>query len=103
MPVWMSSVIASCLPVLALSRHHRSVTFFFALARTACFVAIPISTLLGNVPINNRVLDLSPESDFEKFARLRERWDRLHTFRVLMKVIGRGSLLLGALRERRRR
>jgi len=24
MPTWMSSVIASCLPVLALSRNHRS-------------------------------------------------------------------------------
>ena len=31
-----------------------------ALAGTACSVAMLISTLVGNVPINNRVLELSP-------------------------------------------
>jgi Anthrone oxygenase len=103
MPIWMSSVIASCLPVLALSRHHRSATFFFAFAGTACFVAILISTLLGNVAINNRGLGLYSGNDSEEFVRLRERWDRLHTFRVLMTVAGLGFLLLGALGERSRR
>ena len=97
MPFWMSSVIALCLPVLALTRDlRRSATFFFTLASTVCFVAMLISTLLGNVPINNRVLELSPENDSEEFLRLRERWDRLHAFRVLLNVAG---LVLLCLRE----
>ncbi len=103
MPFWMSSVIASCLPVLALIRDRRSADFLFAVTGTACFVAMLISTLLGNVPINNRVLEMSPETDSEEFSRLRERWDRLHAFRVLLNVAGLAFLCLGALGERSRR
>lgn len=98
MPFWMSSVIASCLAVLALTRDRRSATFFFTVASTVCFVAMLISTLLGNVPINNRVLELSPENDSEEFLRLRERWDRLHAFRVLLNVAGLVFLCLREVR-----
>ncbi|MDQ3942682.1 MAG: DUF1772 domain-containing protein [Actinomycetota bacterium] len=96
MPFWMSSVIASCMAVLALIRDRRSPAFRSTLAGTACFVAMLLSTLFGNVPINNRVLKLSPETDAEEFSRLRERWDRLHTLRVFLNVAGLGLLYLGA-------
>ncbi len=98
MPFWMSSVILSCLPVLALARDRRPV-----FAGTACFVAMLLSTLFGNVPINNRVLELSPETDAEEFSQLRERWDRLHALRVLLNVAGLSLLQLGALREEKHR
>jgi hypothetical protein len=75
MPFWMSSVIVSCLPVLGMLA----------------------STLIGNVPINNRVLELSPETDQEEFVELREHWDRLHTFRVLLNVAGLALVCVGAL------
>ncbi len=101
MPFWMLSVIASCLGVLASSR--KTSSFLPTLLGTACFVAMLVSTILGNVPINNRVLELSPEEDSEEFGRLRERWDVLHTFRVFMTVTGLGFLWAGALRERSRR
>ncbi len=100
MPFWMSSVIASCLPVLSLSRRTRA--FLPTLAGTACFVGMLISTLIGNVPINNRVLEMSAETDEEEFVELRERWDRLHTLRVSLNVAGLALLCLGALREDRR-
>ena len=103
MPFWMSSVIASCLAVLALIRDRRSRAFRSTLAGTACFVAMLLSTLFGNVPINNRVLELSPETDAEEFSRLRERWDRLHALRVLLNVAGLSLLQLGALREEKHR
>ena len=103
MPFWMLSVIASCLSVLALTLDRRSDAFFSTLAGTACFVAMLISTLVGNMPINNRVLELSLEKDSEEFLRLRERWDRLHAFRVLMNVAELGLLYLGALGEKNNR
>jgi uncharacterized membrane protein len=101
MPFWMSSVLVSCLPVLALSRGTSA--FRPALAGTACFVGMLASTLIGNVPINNRVLEISPETDGEEFAELRERWDRLHTLRVVLNVAGLAFLCAGALREDGRR
>jgi uncharacterized membrane protein len=96
MPLWMPSVIVSCLPVVALSRGRRG--FVPALAGTLCFLGMLASTLIGNVPINERVLELAPETDGEEFVRLRERWDRLHTLRVVLNVAGLASLCLGALR-----
>jgi hypothetical protein len=95
MPFWMSSVILSCIPVLALSRRTRA--FLPTLVGTGCFVGMLVSTVLGNVPINNRVLEMSPETDGEEFVELRERWDRLHTLRVALNAVGLGSLCVGAL------
>jgi Domain of unknown function (DUF1772) len=95
MPFWMSSVVISCVPVVALSRGKPG--FLPTLAGAACFLGMMASTLLGNVPINNRVLELSPETDGEEFAELRERWDKLHTLRVALNVAGLAFLCVGAL------
>jgi uncharacterized membrane protein len=74
------------------------------LAGMVCFIAMLISTLLGNVPINNRVLELAPdETSPESWQELREQWDRLHTLRILLNVVGLSLLQLGALREEDRR
>jgi uncharacterized membrane protein len=101
MPFWMLSVITSCLAALTI--HRRSGAFFFTLAGTTCFVAMLTSTLVGNVPINNRVLELSPEDDAEEFLRLRKRWNRLHASRVLINAVGLGLLYSGTLGERNSR
>jgi hypothetical protein len=101
MPFWMSSVVVSCVMVVVLSR--RKPGFLPTLAGTACFVAMMASTLVGNVPINERVLELSPETDGEEFVRLRERWDRLHALRVALNVAGLAFLCAGALRGDDRR
>jgi uncharacterized membrane protein len=101
MPLWMSSVVGTCGAVAALSR--RTGAFLPTLAGTACFAGMLASTLVGNVPINDRVLEMSPRSDGEEFARLRERWDRLHTLRVALTVAGFAFLCLGALRRNRGR
>lgn len=58
-----------------------------------------VSTRLGNVPINDRVLEMDPESDEEEFAILRERWDRLHALRVALNMLGLSCLISGALAE----
>jgi hypothetical protein len=102
MPFWMLSVVASCLSVLALTRERRgSSAFRFTLAGTLCFVAMLISTLRGNVPINNRTLELSPEQTSpEEWRELRERWEKLHTLRAALNVSGLSLLYLGALREK---
>jgi hypothetical protein len=97
MPAWMGSTVVSCLLALVLSRG--SSGFRSTLFGTACFGGMLLSTRIGNVPINNRVLEIDPEKDQEEFARLRERWDRLHTLRVALNVAGLGFLISGALAE----
>lgn len=96
MPYWMSSTVVSCVAVSILSRGKRG--FLPTLAGAACFAGMLLSTLLGNVPINKRTLEIDPEQDAEEFVELRERWDRLHTLRILLTVAGFGLLVAGALR-----
>ncbi len=95
MPFWMSAVLFSCLPVLALLRGGRS--FYPTLAGMLCFAAMLAATLIGNVPINDRILELNPETDFQEFASLRERWDTLHTVRIILDIAGLSFLILSAL------
>lgn len=96
MPFWMVSTIVFCLPVLAFGRN--SAGFRYSLLGTICFITMLLTTLFGNIPINNRVLELSPETDAEEFIELRERWDRLHTVRALLNVAGLGFLTAGTLK-----
>lgn len=97
MPVWMGSTVVSCLVTLLFSRG--TAGFRSTLLGTACFAGMLASTRLGNVPINDRVLEMDPEKDQQEFAELRKRWDRLHTLRVVLNVAGLGFLVAGALAE----
>jgi len=100
MPAWMGSTVVSSVLALLFSRGTTGVRS--TLFGTACFVGMLASTRIGNVPINNRVLEMDPERDQEVFARLRERWDRLHALRVALNVAGLASLVAGALAQERR-
>jgi len=100
MPAWMGSAVVSCLLALLFSRG--SAGFRSTLLGAACFAGMLASTRLGNVPINDRVLEMDPEGDQAEFAELRERWNRLHTLRVALTVAGLGFLVAGALAEDRR-
>jgi len=100
MPGWMGSTVVSC--VLALLSSRGTAGFRSTLLGTVCFVGMLASTRIGNVPINNRVLEMEPEKDQEEFAALRRRWDMLHTLRVALNVAGLGFLIAGALAEDKR-
>ena len=97
MPFWMGSTVISS--VLAGLSSRGSAGFGRTLLGTACFAGMLASTRLGNVPINERVLELDPERDQQEFAELRKRWDRLHTLRVSLNVAGLAFLVSGALAE----
>jgi uncharacterized membrane protein len=97
MPVWMGSTVVSC--VLALLFSRGSAGFRSTLLGTACFAGMLASTRIGNVPINERVLEIDPEQDQEEFAELRKRWDRLHTLRVVLNLAGLRFLVSGAMAE----
>ncbi len=101
MSFYMSSTIASFLPVLILTR--KTPAFRFALAGMACFGAMLAITLRKNLPINKRIEELpAEEASYEEFQNLRERWDRLHTVRNLLNITGLVLTCVGALSDERR-
>ena len=97
MPFWMGSTVASSVVATLASRG--SAGFGRTLLGAACFLAMLTSTRVGNVPINERVLELDPARDHEEFTDLRKRWDRLHTLRVSLAFAGLAFLISGALAE----
>ena len=55
-------------------------------------------TLLGNMPINMRILRWDEErGDPSEWERLRRRWDRLHSVRVALDSAGFVLITLAAL------
>ena len=55
----------------------------------ACFGSMLAITLIGNMPINVRVLRWDEDSgDPDEWRRLRRRWDRLHTIRAVLDCAG---------------
>lgn len=98
MPFFMSSAIASFLPVLTLTRDRTSSPFRLSLAGMLCYAGMLGITLTRNVPINNTLLALSPDTTAnEEFEALRSRWDRLHTARNLLNIVGLIVTIAGAL------
>jgi Domain of unknown function (DUF1772) len=60
-----------------------------ALAAGGCFTAMLGITLAGNVPINIRVFRWDEEhGDAGQWRRIRRRWDRLHTVRIILDLAG---------------
>lgn len=102
MPVFMTATLASFLPVLALERPSVSLRFLLTAAGMGCYAAMLAVTLSRNVPINNRLLELSPQAgSHDEFGELRARWDRLHTTRNLLNLTGLACTALAALTSTR--
>ena len=94
MPAWMGSALASCFVSAFLSRG--TAGFRGTVLGSLCFAAMLAGTRLGNVPINDRTLELT-EEDIGEFERIRARWTRLHTLRVALTTAGFAALVSGAL------
>jgi len=85
-PFLMSSTVVACF-VAAGQLHGDSAAL--AAAGGGCFAAMLAITLIGNMPINVRVLRWDEQSgDPDEWRRIRRRWDRLHTSRIVLDSAG---------------
>ena len=99
MPVLDTLVIASGLLVLFLTRHElKTPAFVLASVGVLCTVALTISTLLVNVPINAEIIDVwSVESPPSDWAEVRDRWNFYHGLRTVLAVAAFSCLLLASM------
>ena len=98
MPFFMTAALASFVPVIALEPERTSRRSLLTAAGFGCYAAMLAMTLTRNVPINNRLLALTPQdTPDEEFLELRTRWDRLHTVRNMLNVTGFACTALAAL------
>jgi hypothetical protein len=69
-----------------------------ALVAGGCYAAMLGITLLGNMPVNVRVFRWDEErGDPGEWRRLRRRWDRLHSVRVVLDSAGFVLIVLAAV------
>jgi hypothetical protein len=67
-----------------------------------CYATMLAITLVGNIPINRRTLELEPDTvPREEFLKLRARWDGLHAARNVLNLCGFGLTILGVLASSR--
>lgn len=86
-PFLMTGTVAACFA--AVGAFDGGDASALALAAGGCFALMLTITLLGNMPINLRVLRWDEErGDPGEWRRLRRRWDRLHTVRIVLDVAG---------------
>lgn len=84
-PFLMTATVIACFAAAA-SEHGRASTL--TLAAAACFAVMLTMTLVLNMPINLTIFRWDEEHRPERWRRLRRRWDRIHTARVLLDSSG---------------
>ncbi len=99
MPVLMTATLAAA--GLTSARLPRpSAAYRVSLGSTACYAAMLAITLTRNVPINRELLALPDTPDgHAELARLRARWDRLHTARNILNLVGLVLAIRGAVHQ----
>ncbi|HEY3210329.1 MAG TPA: DUF1772 domain-containing protein [Actinomycetota bacterium] len=99
MPAVMIATIASGVVVAILAHGHGS-AFWLTVVGVACLAAMLGVTLTGNVPINDRVLELRPDTPVETWRSLRRRWNRLHSVRMVLDVAALTLFILAVMVSR---
>jgi hypothetical protein len=85
-PFLMTATVVACFAAAA-SEHGGAATLTFAAA--GCFTVMLTMTLVLNMPINLAVFRWDEEQgDPERWRRLRRRWDRIHSARVVLDSTG---------------
>jgi hypothetical protein len=85
-PFLMTATVIACF-VAASQLDGNSARLAFAAA--VCFATMLGLTLLGNMAINLRVFRWDEErGDPAEWRRLRRRWDRIHTVRIVLDTAG---------------
>ncbi|GAA1755346.1 hypothetical protein GCM10009767_13320 [Kocuria aegyptia] len=102
MPVLNTLVIAAGLLVLLLmTRAPRTLApgaLAFTAAGLACTIALTVTTVLVNVPINAEIISSwSVEHPPADWAQVRDRWNLFHAVRTVLALLAVGCLLVAML------
>ncbi|MGH2851517.1 MAG: DUF1772 domain-containing protein [Solirubrobacteraceae bacterium] len=85
-PFLMTATVAACFVAAGGLAGSESA---LALAAGGCFAGMLAITLIGNMPINLRVFRWDEEhGDPREWRRIRRRWDRLHSARIVLDSAG---------------
>ena len=84
MPIWMPATLLLHLILLVLTWNWAALSTVLLLVAVLLWVAIVIFSLVGPVPINDRVKAWDLQKLPPDWRQQRQRWDRLNAVRVVM-------------------
>ena len=87
MPFWMSATLLLHVVLLVLTWHWPGLSTVLLCVATLLWLAIIVFSLVGPVPINNRVKDWNLQHLPPDWREQRRRWDQLHAIRVVMMAL----------------
>jgi len=94
MPFWMAATLVLHLALLGFSWHWPALSTVLLTAATLLWVAIIIFSIVGPVPINNRVKAWDLRQLPTDWREQRQRWDRLNAARVILIAVAFLALVL---------
>jgi Domain of unknown function (DUF1772) len=94
MPFWMSATLVLHLALLAFSWHWPAASTVLLTAAMLLWVAIVIFSVVGPVPINNRVKAWDLQQLPADWREQRRLWDRLNAARVILIALAFLALVL---------
>jgi hypothetical protein len=94
MPFWMAATLVLHLVLLGFSWNWPAASTVLLASATLLWVAIIIFSLIGPVPINNRVKAWDLRQLPGDWREQRRRWDRLHAARVILIALAFLALVL---------
>ena len=94
MPFWMAATLVLHLALLGLSWRWPAASTVLLAAATLLWVAIIIFSVVGPVPINNRVKAWDLHHLPTDWREQRRRWDRLNAVRVILIALAFLALVL---------
>ena len=94
MPFWMGGTVLAHLIVLWITWHWPAAHSLWLLLASLLWIAIVLFSLMGPVPINDRVKGWDVTKLPPDWENQRRRWDELNAIRVVLIVIAFISLLL---------
>lgn len=94
MPFWMAATLILHLALLGLSWHWPAASTVLLAVATLLWVVIIIFSVVGPVPINDRVKAWNPQQLPADWREQRRRWDRLNMARVILVALAFLALVL---------
>jgi uncharacterized membrane protein len=101
MPLLLGISLLSGLISLVLTRgSYRSRTFIFTALATVCTLSVIVLTRAVNVPINEALMTWQVSAPPPNLMELWSPWEKVHTIRTVISLVGFSSLLLAVLSRR---
>ena len=102
MPILLfTSLLSGLISLVLLRRELKTKTFVFTLIATLATLSVVVLTRAVNIPINEALMTWQASSPPPNVMELWSPWEKIHTIRTIVSVIGFSSLLLGVLSVRR--